>query len=132
VLYSNVAHTVLSPMMFLGVSVFYTIQGRRDRSSMRGWIRWSLSSILLVFVFLVNGGIPPALLSGCEVLICISGAVRVVCLVVVSLGIFVSGLWTLRLSADQGRRNPKIRTLLSPGPLICSCLLSTALPPLLI
>ena len=36
VLYSNVAHTILRPMIFLGVSIFYGIQGGRDRSTIRG------------------------------------------------------------------------------------------------
>ena len=36
VLLSNVAHTILSPVMFLGVSVFYSTQGNRDRSTIRG------------------------------------------------------------------------------------------------
>ena len=36
VLLSNVAHTILRPIMFLGVSVFYSTQGNRDRSTIRG------------------------------------------------------------------------------------------------
>ena len=107
VLYSNVAHTILRPMIFLGVSIFYGIQGGRDRSTIRGWMRWSFASVALVFVFLVNGGMPPALLSGCEVIICIGRGTRVLGLMIIRTGIFVSGLWTLRISADQGRRLAK-------------------------
>ena len=132
VLYSNVAHTILRPMIFLGVSIFYGIQGGRDRLTIRGWMRWSFASVALVFVFLVNGGIPPALLSGCEVLICIGRGMGVLGLVVIRTGIFVSGLWTLRISADQGRRPAKPAAWFRPGPIILSCLLSITTLPLLV
>ena len=132
VLFSNVAHTILRPIIFLGVSVFYSTQGNRDRSTMRGWIRWSFASILLVFVFLVNGGIPPAFLSGCEILMCVGRVTSIGCLIVVSVGIFVSGLWTLILSADQGRRPVKYTTWGNPGPILASGLLSSLLPLLLV
>merc|ERR1711951_268422 len=132
VLYSNVAHTILRPMIFLGVSIFYGIQGGRDRSTIRGWMRWSFASVALVFVFLVNGGMPPALLSGCEVLICIGRGMGVLGLVVIRTGIFVSGLWTLRISADQGRRLVKPAAWFRPAPIILSCLLSITTLPLLV
>jgi len=132
VLFSNVAHTILRPIIFLGVSVFYSTQGNRDRSTIRGWMRWSFASVLLVFVFLVNGGMPPAFLSGCEILICIGRAPSLGSLVVVSAGIFVSGLWTLILSADQGRRPVKYTRWGNPGPIITSALVSSSLPLLLI
>merc|ERR1711872_744698 len=120
VLLSNVAHTILRPIMFLGVSVFYSTQGNRDRST------------ILVFVFLVNGGMPPAFLSGCEILMCVGRVYSIGCVMVVSLGIFVSGLWTLILSADQGRRPVKYTTWGNPGPILASGLLSSSLPLLLV
>ena len=119
-------------MIFLGVSIFYGIQGGRDRLTIRGWMRWSFASVALVFVFLVNGGIPPALLSGCEVIICLGSGAGVVGLVVIRTGIFVSGLWTLGISADQGRRPTKPATWFRPGPIILSCLLSITTLPLLV
>ena len=75
---------------------------------------------------------PPAFLSGCEILMCVGRVSGVGCLVVVSVGIFVSGLWTLMLSADQGRRPVKYTTWGNPGPIIASVLLSSSLPILLV
>ena len=95
-------------------------------------MRWSFASVALVFVFLVNGGMPPALLSGCEVIICIGRGMGVLGLMVIRTGIFVSGLWTLRISADQGRRPAKPAAWFRPGPIILSCLLSITTLPLLV
>ena len=75
---------------------------------------------------------PPAFLSGCEILMCVGRVTSVGCLVVVSAGIFVSGLWTLMLSADQGRRPVKYTAWGSPGPVMSSGLLSSSLPLLLV
>jgi len=51
---------------------------------------------------------------------------------VVAVGIFVSGLWTLALSADQGRRTVKHAVRVGPGPILTSGMLSSTLPLLLI
>lgn len=92
IIFRNVAHTLLRPLIFLRVSAFYNYRSCRDRNGLRSWQRASLSSVLVVFLFLLNGGMPPWLLSGTELLIVVGCGYKSSISVGVALGVFLSGL----------------------------------------
>merc|ERR1712002_605766 len=66
VLFANVAHTVLSPVIFYGVGIFYVSARSRDRTHLRGALRHSIAGVAIILVFALNAGIPPGILSGAE------------------------------------------------------------------
>ena len=131
-LFSNVAHTLLRPIMFLGVSSFYTMQGCRDRRGLRSWQRSGLCSVIVCIVFLINGGMPPWFLSAREVVMVLACKEKIALTLGVVLGIFLSGLWTLVLAADQSRRHFIIPHTSSVYPISSGLLLSSYLPFLVI
>ena len=131
-LFSNVAHSLLSPIMFLGVSSFYTLQGCRDRRGLRSWQRSGLCSVVVCIVFLINAGMPPWILSAREVVMVLACKEKVALTLGVVLGIFLSGLWTLVLAADQSRRQFIIPHTSSVYPISSGLLVSSYLPFLVI
>ena len=127
-LYRNVAHTLLSPIIFLRVSAFYNSLSCRDRTGLRSWIRAGLPSASAALLFLINGGIPPWLLSGSEVLIITGSGYKMFSSTGVALGVFISGLWTLLLAADQGRRDGHPPSLYNFYPIYSGIVLTRAAP----
>jgi len=129
---ANISHTLLSPLIFYSVSFFYHTLTSRDRLVFRGWLRRSLISLLILFVFLVNAGIPPWLLSASEIWMVYGVRHSIYSTFIVAVGIFFSGLWTLLISGDQRRQYRSFSTVRYITPIITRVSLCTVFPFLLI
>jgi len=103
VLFANVAHTILRPVIFYGVGMFYACTRTRDRIHLRGAFRYSIAGVAIVFVFAFNAGIPPGILSGAELWILYGIRQEPLALFILSSAVFVRGVWTLMLAGNQGR-----------------------------
>ena len=103
VLFANVAHTILRPVIFYGVGIFYVSARSRDRTYLRGVFRYSVAGVAIILVFALNAGIPPGILSGAELWILYGIRLEPSALFFIRCRVFVRGVWSLLLAGNQGR-----------------------------
>lgn len=92
VLFANVAHTILRPVIFYGVGTFYAAAGTRDRTLLRGIFRFATPGLALILVYALNAGMPPGILRGAEMWILYGVRIEPTALFFISCRIFVRGV----------------------------------------